>query len=310
VSDKSYGVKAEVICHSRNPSGDELFTLEIQMHRFILPEFNTHRCFSRNFQSSRAVPVEKMIKQVRDHPAMPVFWGANEKGMVAWKQLGVKDKELANNLWVVAANEAADRAECLTMLGTHKQLVNRLLEPFMWTRGVVTATKEGLDSFFSLRCHSDAQPEIKALADAMKDAVHRSTAKELYWGELHLPYVEIEHCPASGPIYGRKGDKCLGGVENAIKVSVSCAAQVSYRMLDDSLEKATRIYNMLKLPSEGIYKEDPPHFSPTEHVAMADSFGNAVDGICGNFSSGWWQYRKALETGDEQDFTTGESCRE
>jgi len=308
---------AKIIAHSKAPNGEELITMEIELHRFILPEFNTHRCFSRNFQSSRAVPVEKMIEQVRTFPAMPVHWGKNQRGMVA-------DNETTNYVldntgeefsvkawWKLSAEEAANAAEAMSEAGYHKQIVNRLLEPFMKTKGVVTATREGYESFFKLRSHKDAQPEIKALSDKMKAALEGSLPEELQVGEYHLPYVDWTK--DENGIYFVGDSTNLSSMEEAIKVSTSCCAQVSYRVLDESLEKAVKIYDMLNLPEKGVYPEDPPHFSPTEHVAivtdeydMADNKGiidNEYLTYSGNFhSKTFGQYRKFLERGDENLF--------
>ncbi|QDP64708.1 MAG: putative thymidylate synthase [Prokaryotic dsDNA virus sp.] len=290
---------AEVICHSQAPNVEELITLEIELHRFVLPEFNTHRVFSRNFQSSRAVPVAKMIEQVKNNPAIPVHWGKNQAGMVAEEQLTDKQVEAVKQGWVSAAKEAAKYAEALQGLNAHKQITNRLLEPFMWTKGVVTATREGFDSFFKLRLHKDAQPEIQALAKAMFEAIQRSTPVQLKYGEYHLPYVDWNR-DADGQYFLQDEITTL---EEAIKVSTSCTGQVSYRKLDDSLEKALKIYDMLNLPENGIFKEDPPHFSPTEHVAKVVEDYEHDEHMTGNFVSGvFWQYRKALEVGSEDKF--------
>lgn len=297
---------SKVICHSKAPNGDELITLEIELHRYILSEFNTHRSLSRNFQSSRAVPVEKMIQQVRDNPAMPVHWGANQRGMVADKEnnasvylwaLGVESS--VEDAWKMAATHAVNSAECLNKAGYHKQIVNRLLEPFMKTKGVVTATREAFEALFLLRCHKDAQPEFKLLAERMRASIEASKPQDLDYGDYHLPYVDKNHC------YSKK---------EAIQVSTSCSAQVSYRVLDDSLEKALKIYDMLNLPENGVYREDAPHFSPTEHVAKVVEAtwmeereeGNTTyyyPDQSGNFNSiSFWQYRKALEIGLENEF--------
>lgn len=280
---------AVVICHSKAPNGEELVTMEINLHRFILPEFNTHRVFSRNFSSSRAVPVNKILEQVRNDPAMPVHWGKNQRGMVAEEELDKNFIEVAEGAWVAAANRAADVAEYMvTQMNCHKQIVNRLLEPFMWTKGVVTSTKEGFESFFKLRSHKDAQPEIKALSDAMMKSLEESVPQELEYGDYHLPYIDS-----------------YTSLEKAIKTSTSCTAQVSYRMLDGSLEKALKIYDMLNLPENGVYPEDPPHFSPTEHVAKVTNEHLLAEGS-GNFNSDtFWQYRKALEQGNEKHFIEG-----
>ncbi len=269
---------------------DRLITLEIELHRFVLPEFNTHRSVSRNFQSSRAVPVKQMIEQVMYNPAMPVHWGKNEPGMVANEQVSEGMLQAAKECWIKTAKDAARKAEIFVEMGLHKQIVNRLLEPFMWTKGVATATIDDWQAFLKLRLHKDAQPEIKALAYEIGQAIINSSSAELSDGDWHMPYF--------GDGYYLKG--CGIDVEEAVMISASCAGQVSYRKLDDSLEKAKKIYDMLNLPSEGLYPENPPHFSPTEHQVMFER--GSCKSLSGNFhKEGFIQYRKALEFGIEKE---------
>ena len=298
---------AKVVAHSKAPNGEELITMELEFHRFILSELNTHRSFSRNAQSSRAVPIEKMIEQVRNSPAIPVHWGKNQAGMVAEKELSLDTVVMDVNYmdgsyqstleqaWLNAARQAAGTAEMFNYAGVHKQIVNRLLEPFMKTKGVVTATRKAYEAFFKLRCHKDAQPEIKLLAERMRDSLGNSTPNELSYGDYHLPYLTVDI------------NEML--TEDAIKISASCCGQVSYRKLDDSLAKALKIYDLLNLPIDGKYSEEPPHFSPTEHIAkiVDPDLYQAIDyersEISGNFNSfTFYQYRKALEGGREWEF--------
>ena len=204
-------------------------------------------------------------------------------------ELDILTKNGAIEHWRIAAEQAAFIAESMKSLGAHKQVVNRLLEPFMKTKGVVTATRNAYEAFFKLRSHSDAQPEIKLLSDRMREALNSSVPKKLKYGEYHLPYVD------------NLDNLTIG---DAVKVSSSCTAQVSYRRLDDSLEKALKVYDMLNLPCNGVYPEDPPHFSPTEHIArISYILEYKKHRKSGNFNSHvFWQYRKALEIGDEQEF--------
>lgn len=277
---------AKVICHSKAPNGEELITMEVEFHRFILAEINTHRTLSRNYQSSRAIPIKKMIDQVRNDPAIPVYWGKNQRGMVAQEELKSEELYLSQSYWKLAANQAAHVAELMDEQKCHKQVVNRILEPFMWTKGVITGTRKAWEGMFKLRCHPDAQPEYKVLAEKIREAIDNSTPNELDYGDYHLPYVD--------------NDKFYT-VNEAVKISCSCCAQVSYRTLDDSLEKALKIYDMLNLPEKGIEKEDPPHFSPAEHVARVWDHGMKY--LSGNFNSMvFYQYRKALEIGEEHNF--------
>lgn len=282
-------VSAKVIADS-SFQGNRLITLEIELHRFVLPEFNTHRSISRNFQSSRAVPVKQMIEQVRNNPAMPVHWGLNEPGMVANQQLEGYSLLDVKRQWVKGAMNAADSAALMEELGAHKQIVNRLLEPFMWTRGVATATVDDWKAFLKLRLHKDAQPEIKALAEKISEAIDTSSIAELGPKDWHMPYF--------GDGYWLKG--CGIDLKDALMISASCCGQVSYRKLDDSLEKAKKIYDMLNLPCEGVYPDNPPHFSPTEHQVKFE-YGSCKS-LSGNFhKQGFIQYRKALEMGIEKE---------
>lgn len=285
-------VSAKVIADSKYRD-TRLITLEIELHRFILPEFNTHRMISRNFQSSRAVPVEKMIEQVRNDPAMPVHWGKNEPGMQAREELDIHQKHYVQDDWHRAAFHATEIAESMRQTGVAKQIVNRLLEPFMWTKGVVTATEKAWNEFFKLRLHHAAQPEIYALAEKIKEATDESKPVMLKAGEWHTPYYDLGFWMEDS-IYTKYD------LKDAIQISASCNAQVSYRKLDDSLEKAKKVYDMLNLPAEGVYPEDPPHFSPTEHIAKA---GDCEIEMSGNFhTDDFIQYRKVLEKGLENKY--------
>ena len=94
--------EAKIICDSISPDGIRLTTMEVKMHRFILAEMNTHRIFSRNSASSRAIPVKKMLERVKTDPAMPVFWGKNQSGMGASEELSPLEKEEAIKQWLEA----------------------------------------------------------------------------------------------------------------------------------------------------------------------------------------------------------------
>lgn len=649
------GVSAKVVCDS-SFGNTRLITLEVEFHRFILPEVNTHRSLSRNYQSSRAVPVKQMIEQVRNNPAMPVRFGKNKSGMqddgqhrepVVFSEIfdGVGEitnfKTTPEFAWKISADNAARMAEAFHKAGYAKQVVNRILEPFMWTKGVITGTYDAWQAFLKLRAHCysedtevlttsgwklikdvkngetvvslnpetkkledalvvdtvkwrsdgtavkfsgasvdvlvsdlhkmvviegnsvsfapassligtnpimikncipdefdsnsldykrgkflgfylgngwkykaevsgnsgvvvckggkyghnvvselfvvaqelfpdksvtvyekggvyhckvdgksvyeqfkefgnatekdipnwvweesaslkrgvfdgmlladsnilqqsgglkfytssrkmadsfqrlclevgvsgtiaednrvgnvssgvdsqgnpfnietknigyrvsvnmyrntpklkatpkevpyegdfacisldknhtlyvrrngkavwsgncDAQPEIQALAFKIRDAIEDSVPTELKEGEWHLPYVQTKTDFSGNKFYTTSSDELVEDediltLEEAIKISTSCTAQTSYRKLDDSLEKALKIYDMLNLPENGVYPEDPPHFSPTEHIAMAKNIGNSW--FSGNFYNlNFIQYRKLLERGIEKE---------
>ena len=241
-------IKASIIADSEHYlTKQRLTTFELEYPRFIHSELMTHRLFSRNAASSRAIPIETMMKQVLENPAMPVQWGLNQSGM----QAGEDHKHPATCVWAwrQAAERAVVSARELQALGLHKQIVNRVLEPFQMMKTIVTATE--YDNFFWLRCHEDAQPEIKFLAELMYENYTTNEAiVTLEPGQWHVPYYKFG--------YWIEGlDETL---EEAQKISASCCAQVSYRKLDESLEKALKVYDRL-------VSMEPVHASPLEHIA-------------------------------------------
>lgn len=282
------GIYAKVITDSVSPSGVRLTTLELQYHRFVHSEMMTHRMFSRNASSSRAIPIEKMIAAVRNSPAKPIHWGKNQPGMQAREELTGMELDAVKNDWKYASVRMAEVAQLMSDMGLHKQVVNRLLEPFQWIKVIVTATE--YDNFFALRCHADAQPEIAQLALRMKEAMEASIPVELQPGEWHLPYVNLWEFDDSGD-----------PLPEAIKCSVARCARVAVLKHDGthpSIEDDLKLYDRLVGSS-------PEHASPCEHVATPmdnpsfdipgishmDKFGNYWSG---NFK-GWRMYRKILE---------------
>lgn len=251
-------ISAKIIADSISPDGQRITTWELEYPRWIHSELNTHRMFSRNAASSRAIPVSKVIDMVENTPAMPVQWGLNQSGMQAKENH--KDLASCEYVWKKTAERAVWGARKLVDLGLHKQIVNRVLEPFQRMKTVVTATE--YDNWFHLRNHTDAQPEIHLLAKIMYDKIQEATPNKLRLGEWHLPYVEFHRCDdKGGVIYGLRGVDCVElPLEDAIKISASCCAQVSYRKTDESLEKALKIWDMLVTMT-------PVHASPFEHQA-------------------------------------------
>ena len=254
------GITARVIADSSSlVDGKRITTFELEYPRFIHSEMLTHRYFSRNAASSRAIPVQKVIDMVRESPAMPIHWGQNQPGMKAKEELGYDQKRIVEYLWKKAANFVACTASAMNKHGLHKQATNRILEAFQMIKVVVTATE--FDNFFWLRNHEDAQPEIKELASVMLEAMRQSTPEVLRPGEWHTPYVWSVKTGA-GRAYGiGSGDDVeYLTLEEALKVSSSCCAQVSYRVLNTDLGKAIEIYDKL-------VTSEPVHASPFEHQA-------------------------------------------
>lgn len=256
-------------------------TFELIYPRFIHSEILTHRLFSRNSASSRAIPVEKQIDLIRERPAMPIHWGRNKPGMSADEENtslvlhhsynGDTYELTREEVWGRACSEAIFHAKELHEANFHKQIVNRLLEPFIFMKTVLTATE--YDNFFYLRCHKDAQPELRELAGCMYRAYIQSKPEMLQSNEWHVPYVrKVFNNVAKKTVYAVESINPDGtdsfdeiSLENALKISASCCAQVSYRRNDDSLEKALTVFDRL-------VSSKPVHASPFEHQAKPMQF--------------------------------------
>lgn len=252
------GISVKIIADSINYANNRMTTFEFVFPRIILAECNTHRMLSKNAASTRAVPVDAIIKMVDENPAMMVHWGKNNAGMSSKEELTELELKAAKETWIAASKSAINFVKVLTdKLGIngHKQWAGRILESFTMTKQVISGTE--WENFFWLRDHKDAQPEFAELAKCAKEAMVLSKPNFLKSGEWHLPYVKFK----DGQYWLDESTTC--DLETAKMISVSACAQVSYRKLDDSIEKARKIFNMLNIGS----LENPQHVSPSEHQA-------------------------------------------
>lgn len=294
---------AKVLADSISPAGHRLTTLEATFPRFVLAEFNTHRVFSRNSASSRAIPIAKQLRRVLEDPYVPIEFGSNQPGMQAGPALGGAKEAAAEREWLRARDDAVrrvlglvtdpdvagggdllevlqrveeatrSRARPSEWLNVHKQVANRLLEPFMWHTVIVTATE--WENFWNLRCHPDAQPEIRLIAERMRDATEASEPVEIAEGEWHLPLVRPED------------REQVASIEDLIKISAGRCARVSYlthagkRDLDADIQLHDRLL-------------ESGHMSPLEHPARPLT-GEELETSewSGNFR-GWFSYRKNI----------------
>jgi thymidylate synthase ThyX len=296
-------ISATIIADSISEQGIRLTTFQLRYPRFIHAEFMTHRVFSRNASSSRAVPMRRLIEDIRRDPAIPIHWGMNQGGMQARQEIPEELMDEAKINWFDAMHLAIRQAEKLSELELHKQIINRLLEPFSHINVVCTATD--YENFYALRRHEDAQPEIKALADAMWVAQVDSHANELKPGQWHLPYVRFsDEADTVREYLWKAAGKPKRWAENGsvrealIKVSVARCARVSYLTHDGrqtTVEEDLALYDRL-------LSRHPLHASPAEHQATPDGvYHRYLDGEVtwknpeqhANFR-GWRQYRKTL----------------
>ncbi len=329
--------RAEVVADSISPEEIRLTSVEVTMARFVLAELNTHRMFSRNSASSRAIPVEKQLLRILKKPYLPQEWGQNATGMSSKESLSAEETEVANRIWLTARDCMAAYSNRLSG-GTenvkspelqdilrdndlnkdygedtledsrvHKQFVNRLLEPFMYHTVLITATE--WDNFFALRINEAAQPEIRRAAELIKRAIDESLPRETDYDEWHMPYIDASLHRIFKP-------------ESLKKVSTARAARLSYlnqqkhqqsltegKPIEEIIDEDIRLHN--RLVTSG-------HMSPLEHVATpftksdwqtinrlkmmisTNHYLNDQLEFHGNFK-GWHQYRKDMP--HEDDFS-------
>lgn len=179
------------IADSIAPSRARVQTYEVVQPRIILAEQNTHRVFSRSAASSRAIPVPKLIEMVRSNARyVPTHWLSNKRGMQGGEALEKSVAYQCHRVWVDAALAAAERAEKLHALGAHKQWVNRLLEPYLYMRWLVTSSRWA--NYDRLRNHPDAMPEIQEVARKIIAARNASEPTKIPFGGWHTPYITGE----------------------------------------------------------------------------------------------------------------------
>lgn len=252
--------------------GTRITSVQVKYPRFILPQLNTHRVFSRSTASSRAVPTAKLIEMVRNEPVIPVHWGQNQAGMVAENKLSMGRAAAAEAVWKEAAYAAANTAQLLADIGAHKQVVNRILEPFMWAETIITATE--WDNFFKLRIADDAQPEIQALAKAIKKSMDESVPVER---AFHLPYLREDELDDNG----------FRTYEQKAKISAARCARVSYLNHNKQMPS---VEEDLKLADRLI---EAGHMSPFDHQAKFN--GKEVYYNTNRNYQNWMPYRTLLE---------------
>lgn len=249
---------------------NRLTTFEVTFWRPILCELTRHRQFSYCFRSSRATPIKKLIEEARENTWGPAHWGKNCKGMVAEEyytyNLQVEEFEKA---WQQSAKGNATIATSFMDVNIHKQVVNRLLEPYISVTGLVSGTT--WDNFFNLRCSNDAQPEMRDLAVAMKEALENSEPRELKENEWHLPYIT-------------QVEKEQHELYDLVRASTARCARVSYNKFDGttSMQEDCELYE--RLAKAG-------HMSPLEFVATPSK-----GYILSNYKTPWLQLRKMYET--------------
>lgn len=314
-------ISAKIVADSMTPQGDRLTTLEVVMPRFILAEFNTHRMFSRNSASSRAIPFQRMVRTIKENPFIPIAWQKEHKGMQGSEYITdeLTIKSIIDD-YLISRDMAIERATNLSNHGVTKQLANRQLEPFMYHKVLVSATE--WENFFNLRCPQyqisefahdgkeffksknellDVYPlqadntdiewlllnkgqgeiHIMDLAEKIYDAMNESTPKQLKAGEWHIPYGDDIDLARVDYITLLENIKDTSILE--VKIATARAARLSYQTLGDD----PKIDYMADLKLHDILLASG-HLSPFEHCAQVmteDEYYTNYSGILADYSS-------------------------
>ncbi len=320
-----------IIADSISPNGIRLTTWQLQYWRAIHSELMTHRVFSRNAGSSRARPSMTIIDSVSRHPWGPTHWGKNQAGMQAGEETMQPvripthlvsafkvfaetvlryEVELKEPMILVAEREHAwhfcawlsgKMAEEFHKADYHKQIVNRITEPYNYIDVLVTATD--FNNWYALRDHKDAEPHIRDLAAMMKEEISKREPIFLTHGKWHLPYIKEEDRSAAIEYLEKNADPLdhvteFEVIELLKRASAARCARVSYKLFDNNnanFDADLKLFQQLMV-------NQPLHASPAEHQATPDGQYNNMGGgdeqwknrhEHGNFR-GWRQHRKQL----------------
>lgn len=272
-------IEVQIIADSISERDVRITSFLITMPRFILSELLTHRVFSRNTASSRAIPIKRMLESVATTPALPIHWGQNRKGMQAKDELKGVRKGIVKTLWWMHRWFTLSTVWMLEKAGLHKQLANRLLEPHAHVTVLVTSTM--WQNFLHLRNHKDAMPEIEYVAKQIKQWLEVHDPRLLKKGDWHLPFISSADYEDTYVII----DPHTMRVKLRL-ISAARCARTSYTLFSSQNRSCLDDYNL----GERIIKSDPIHASPLEHQATPDPLEESPH-LWGNFH-GWIQHRK------------------
>jgi hypothetical protein len=257
--------KSVVLADSVNTKGERLTTFELTYPRPIHAEIMTHRLFSRNAASSRAIPVERLLKALQETPYVPHHLGVEQSGMQAGEPLSDEDAAACIADWFAMRDACMAGAARMRDRRLHKQIANRALEPWMFITVILSTTS--FRHFELLRNHSAAEPHFQHLARLMCASRETSVPRLLHAGEWHLPLLYPEDSDLS--------------LDDQKKVSTARCAAVSYvrHTARKQHEKDIALHDNLATNK---------HLSPFEHVATPDP-----GQYWGNFK-GWRQHRQEI----------------
>lgn len=261
----SHHFSVRTIRASINPAGEKIVTLVARYPRFIHSELMTHKDLRRNASSSRAIPFKTMLRLTRKEMAAPIFWGKNQPGMQAQVELTGFAKWFAKFMWYGTGHIVLTLAWLLSFSKVHKQVINRMIEPWTYINVQITATN--WNRMLNLRLDKAAQPEFQLLAQLIKEALDTAEYEQLQWGEWHLPWIDSE--------------ETMYITSQLILISSARSARLSYTPIG---EPKRNIEKDLTLSNDLLVQE---HLSPFEHPARAEPGVHAG-------MAGWCNYRTSI----------------
>ncbi len=244
------GWECRVEADSISPDGNRIISWVVSMPTLVHYQLIRHRMFSVSVSSLRAVPVQRLTDRVGADPYIPEVWGSNQKGMQPGEELDPAQARASQEDWRAALKNQLWYAGALKNRGVHKELVNKLLSPFSWTTMIITATD--WKNFFQLRCHPDAQYEIRKLAEMMRSSLGNSFPRKIHPGQWHLPFISL-------------ADEECYPLDVLVKISAARSARVSY----ETHEGKRDLSEDLRLAKD-LLDHQPPHSGPWEHQATPD----------------------------------------
>lgn len=255
-----------VIAAAQNPDGEKIATIVARYQRFIHSEMMTHKDPSRNASSSRAIPFRTMLKLTRKGMAAPIHWGKNRPGMQASEELTGFARFMAIFMWHLTGHMVLNMAWLMSFTGVHKQVINRMIEPWTYINVQITCTNW---DWLKLRLDPAAQPEFRKLAQLISNALRTAQYQPLNWGDWYLPWIDPTDEGTRLPLHLRK------------KISAARSARLSYTPVGEVKRNIEKDIPLARTLLEQL------HLSPFEHQAEAKKGRHAN-------LTGWRNYRTEL----------------
>lgn len=262
-------IEVKIIKYSESAvTKKRIATFVIRAPKFIQAHINSHRALSRNSASSRAIPAKRIRTNVLHSPFVPVYFGENKSGMQSGDALKGFKLWCANKIWLWARYVPVLFHWFGEKVGIHKEVVNRLIEPWLVVNIVLTGTE--WSNFITLRSNKAAQPEMQVIASKIDELLKNTAPQILQLGQWHLPFIQNNEVGLD--------------LDQQKKISAARCARVSYKLFDGKDSNIDADINICeKLISSG-------HWSPFEHQAEAlDNTNRSANFV------GWKQYRKEFE---------------